>query len=287
MPMAKKRDVETIQNHPKLWSQLLPKLDENSNKYSRGHSVIIGGYPITGASRLSAYAAARAGSGLTTLLVPEVAFSIYASAMTSIMVKAFGDMETFKQTIKDSRISCFLIGPGAGVNEDTQDHTLALLKTAKPVVLDADAMTAFQYDLATLFNHIHQDCVLTPHAGEFKRLFALTEDRVLSAQMAAKACGAIVVLKGSETIIAAPDGQTIINQNAPPTLATGGSGDVLAGIITGFIAQGMPPFYAAAAATWVHGEAAKLFGIGLIAEDLPQQLPVVLKKIYSNSKYTQ
>jgi ADP-dependent NAD(P)H-hydrate dehydratase / NAD(P)H-hydrate epimerase len=267
-------------NHPKLWLPSRPKLDKAANKYSRGHTVIVGGYPLTGASRLSAYAAARIGSGLTTLLVPEVAFSIYASALTSIMVKPFGDIETFNQSIKDSRISSFLIGPGAGVNDDTRVQALTLLDTNKPVVLDADAITAFKNEVDLLTKHLHSNCVLTPHEGEFKRLFNLTDDRILSAQQAAATCGAIIVLKGSETIIVAPDGRTVVSDNAPPTLATGGTGDVLAGMIAGLIAQGMLAFDAACAAVWMHGEAAKLFGIGLIAEDLPPLLPQVLNKLH-------
>ncbi len=277
--MVKKPDSAPIKNHPKHWTDLLPKLYADSHKYSRGHTLIIGGYPITGAARLSAYAAARIGSGLTTLLVPEVAFSIYASALTSIMVRPFNDVSTLNKTIKDSRINCFLIGPGAGANKDTHQQTLTLLKTSKPVVLDADAISVFEDDLSSLANNMNEACVLTPHEGEFKRLFSLTDDRVLSAQKAAKTCGAVIVLKGSKTIIAGPDGQTMINDNAPPTLATGGSGDVLAGIIAGLIAQGMPSFFAAAAAVWMHGEAAKLFGVGLIAEDLPTLLPQVLNKL--------
>ncbi len=195
------------------------------------------------------------------------------------MVKPFGNISAFNQVMKDNRIRCFLIGPGAGVSKSTHNQVLALLKTAKPVVLDADAITVFQNDLATLTSNINQEYVLTPHEGEFKRLFTLTKDRILSARNAAKASGAVIVLKGHKTIIAAPDGQVIINQNAPTTLATGGAGDVLSGIIAGLIAQGMPVFYAAAAATWMHGEAAKLFGVGLIAEDLPDLLPQVLKKL--------
>lgn len=277
--MADKPLLNIAENHPKLWRALLPKLTAASNKYTRGHTLIVGGYPLTGASRLSAYAAARIGSGLTTLLVPEVAFPIYAAALTSIMVKPFGDIETFSQTISDVRISCLLIGPGAGVSDDTHDYTLAFLNTSKPVVLDADAISVFQNDTAYFFNQVHQNCVLTPHVGEFKRIFELSEDHVLSAQNAAKQCGAVIVLKGSETVIAAPNGNTIINRNAPPTLATGGSGDVLAGMIAGLIAQGMPLFEASAAAVWMHGEAANHVGLGLIAEDLPQQLPAVLKKL--------
>ncbi|MFT6394548.1 MAG: NAD(P)H-hydrate epimerase [Methylophilaceae bacterium] len=273
------RHHHILKNDPKHWLKLLPKLTTDSNKYTRGHTMIIGGYPLTGASRLSAYAAARMGSGLTTLLVPEVAFAIYASALTSIMVKPFGDIETFNHSINGKRITSFLIGPGAGVSDDTRSQSLKLLDTNCPVVLDADALTAFQGKLSLLSSYLHANCVLTPHEGEFKRLFSLTDDRALSAQQAAKVCGAIVVLKGSETVVTAPNGQTMVNNNAPPTLATGGAGDVLAGMIAGLIAQGMPAFEAASAAVWIHGEAAKLFGLGLIAEDLPRLLPKVLKTL--------
>lgn len=276
--MVKKSDV-TLKNDPELWLTLLPKLDRNSNKYTRGHTTILGGYPLTGASRLSAYAAARIGSGLTTLLVPDIAFAIYASALTSMMVKPFNDMDKFDQLIKDPRISSFLIGPGAGVCDETRTQILKLLATSKPIVLDADALTVFQGELQSLKDHLRPNCVLTPHEGEFIRLFTLTENRILSVQQAAKACGAVVVLKGNETIIAAPDGRTFTSQNAPPFLATAGSGDVLAGMVAGLLAQGMPALYAAAAAVWVHGEAAKLFGAGLLAEDLPPLIPKVLKKL--------
>lgn len=271
----------SFRNTPEKWLSLLPRIDETSNKYTRGHTLVVGGQSLTGASRLSATAAARIGCGVTTLLVPKIVFPVYASALTSIMVKPFDDIESFNQSITNTRITSFLIGPGAGVSDDTLIQSLKLLATSLPVVLDADAITAFQDDVRVLTNYLHANCVLTPHEGEFKRLFNLTEDRMLTAQQAAKDCGAVIVLKGSQTIIAAPDGQTIINDNAPPTLATGGSGDVLAGMIAGLIAQGMPTFYAAAAASWIHGEAAKLFGLGLIAEDLPLLVPQVLQKLHN------
>ncbi|MFV1921302.1 MAG: NAD(P)H-hydrate dehydratase [Methylotenera sp.] len=275
-----KKYGSSFRNTPEKWQSLLPTIDAASNKYTRGHTLVVGGQSLTGASRLSASAAARIGSGVTTLLVPKIAFTVYASALTSIMVKSFDDIETFNQSITNTRITSFLIGPGAGVTDDTRMQSLKLLATSLPVVLDADAITAFQDDVRVLTNYLHANCVLTPHEGEFKRLFNLTEDRMLNAQQAAKDCGAVIVLKGSETIVAAPDGQTIINDNAPPTLATGGSGDVLAGMIAGLIAQGMPAFEASAAAVWMHGEAAKLFGLGLIAEDLPGLLPKVLQKLH-------
>lgn len=271
----------SYRNTPEKWLSSLPTIDAASNKYTRGHTLVVGGELLTGASRLSACAAARIGSGVTTVLVPRAAFTIYASALTSIMVRSFDDIEAFNQSIINTKITSFLIGPGAGVTYDTRMQSLKLLATSLPVVLDADAITAFQDDVRVLTNYLHPNCVLTPHEGEFKRLFNLTEDRMLTAQQAAKDCGAVIVLKGSETIIAAPDGQTIINDNAPPTLATGGSGDVLAGMIAGLIAQGMPAFEASAAAVWMHGEAAQLFGgLGLIAEDLPDLLPQVLQKLH-------
>ncbi len=271
----------SFRNTPEKWLSLLPKIDKTSNKYTRGHTLVVGGQSLTGASRLSACAAARIGSGVTTLLVPKVAFTVYASALTSIMVRSFDDIESFNQSITNTKITSFLIGPGAGVTYDTRMQSLKLLATSLPVVLDADAITAFQDDVRVLTNYLHSNCVLTPHEGEFKRLFNLTEDRMLTAQKAARDCGAVIVLKGSETIIAAPDGKTVINDNAPPTLATAGSGDVLAGMIAGLIAQGMPAFEASAAAVWMHGEAANLFGLGLIAEDLPGLLPQVLQKLHS------
>jgi ADP-dependent NAD(P)H-hydrate dehydratase / NAD(P)H-hydrate epimerase len=274
----------SVKNDPKLWLAMMPKLTTTSNKYERGVSVIVGGYPITGASRLSAYASARVGSGLTSLIVPSEAFSIYASAVTSIMVKAFVNIEEFDLLIKDPRNSCFLIGPGAGISKCTMQQTIHLINTKKPVVIDADALTVFKDKLSELSNITHSNCVLTPHEGEFKRLFALNESREICALAASKLTGAVIVLKGHQTVIASPDGRVFVNNNAPPLLATGGAGDVLAGLITGLIAQGMPSFYASAAAVWIHGEAAKLFGIGLVADDLPNLIPKVLKKIYAKAE---
>jgi len=275
---------DVIENNPKLWLSQFPKADSHSNKYTRGSAIIIGGYPLTGAARLSAMAAARIGAGLTTVIVPEVAFSIYASALTSVIVRPYKTSVDFEKLISDKRNSAYLIGPGAGVNKETRQHTLSLLKTGKPVVLDADAISVFEDDLASLKNAIKGNCVLTPHEGEFNRLFKLSKDRVKSAKNAALEIGAVILLKGSETIVATPDGRAVSNRNAPASLATGGSGDVLAGMITGLLAQGMEPYFAASAATWLHGEAAHEFGAGLLAEDLPLMLPKVLEKL-SSKKY--
>lgn len=179
----------------------------------------------------------------------------------------------------DPRVTAQLIGPGAGVGDTLRAQVRMLLATRRPTVLDADALTAFEHDVDALKSAIVGPCVLTPHDGEFAKLFATQGNKLQRARDAARRVGAVVVLKGSDTVIAAPDGRAIINHNAPPTLATAGSGDVLSGIILGLLAQQMEPFFAAAAAVFLHAEAANLFGPGLIAEDLTAQLPFVLRQL--------
>lgn len=271
----------TFENDPSLWLDVLPKPLDGGNKYTRGHALIWGGYPMTGAARMAAMAAARMGAGLTTVTVPEVASPIYATALTSVMVHPVAAPDDFANLLSDHRITGLLIGPGAGVSDVTRTRALAMLHTGNATVLDADALTSFQDDPEALDRAISGPCVLTPHDGEFARLFDPDGDKLLRTRAAAERSGAFVVLKGTDTVIAAPDGRGIINTNAPPTLATAGSGDVLSGIVLGFLAQGMEPFLAAAAAVWLHGEAARSFGPGLIAEDLPDLLPGVLRQLFS------
>ena len=279
--MATMNDPTALSNDPSLWLAELPGLLDTSNKYTRGHALIFGGYPMTGAARLAARAAARSGAGLTTVAVPEVAFPIYAAALTSIMVRPLSAPPDFLNLLEDQRFSALLIGPGAGLGEETRTHVQGTLHSNRPVVLDADALTSFADDPNTLFKAITGDCVMTPHDGEFQRLFEVGGDKVTRARRAARLSGAVLILKGRETVIAAPDGRAIINSNAPATLATAGSGDVLSGIVLGLLAQGMAPFKAAAAAVWLHGAAATQFGPGLIAEDLPDLLPGVFRRLYA------
>jgi ADP-dependent NAD(P)H-hydrate dehydratase / NAD(P)H-hydrate epimerase len=269
----------TNANHPDLWRYALPVLTRDGHKYTRGHALIWGGYPITGAARLAARAAARMGAGLTTIAFDEIALPIYASALTSIMVAPINDAQEFSSLLAKKRFDAFLIGPGAGVSSETKAKALAMLATNKPTVLDADALTSFQSNPLELDRAISGPSVLTPHEGEFARLFDFHGDKPSRALAAAQRCGAIIILKGADTIIAAPDGRAIINTNAPPTLATAGSGDVLSGFVLSLLAQGMEPFLASAAAVWMHGAAAKAFGPGLIAEDLPEILPRVLREL--------
>jgi NAD(P)H-hydrate epimerase len=231
---------------------------------------------MTGAARLAARSAARIGVGLTVVAVAPEAFVVYATALESIIVRSLNAPIDFENLVGDRRVTGFLLGPGAGVDEITRLRALALLGSGKPVVLDADAITVFHENPNELFAAITGPCVITPHEGEFARIFDISGDRITRARVAARRSGAVVVLKGAETVIAAPDGQTILNTNAPSTLATAGSGDVLAGIIVGLLAQGMDTFLAAAAAVWIHAAAASRYGIGLIADDLPDLLPAVL-----------
>ncbi len=276
------------ENTPELWCDYFPRPAHDSHKYMRGHALVYGGYPITGASRLAAMAAARAGAGLTSIAVPEHAYALYAATLTSIMVHPVSSAEEFDALLSDPRVNALLIGPGAGASsaealQKTQARVLTMLAKGKATVLDADAISAFQGALPLLKQSIQGVCVLTPHEGEFGRVFGHllhAGDKLTRARLAAQACNAVIVLKGADTVIAAPDGRSAINSNAPPSLATGGSGDVLGGIILGLLAQGMLPFEAAAAGVWLHGEAARLFGPGLIAEDIYDMLPRVLSALH-------
>ena len=270
----------TCENDPDLWRNDLPRLDSTGNKYSRGHALLIGGYPLTGAARMAARAAARAGAGLTSIAVPEAGFPIYAAALSSIMVRSLAKPGDLERLLEDSRFSAFLIGPGAGVEASTRDSALALLRTGRPVLLDADAISVFAADPGALWAAVRGPCVITPHEGEFARIFELRGDKLRRARAASILSGAVIVLKGADTVIAAPNGRCIINSNASANLATAGSGDVLGGFILGLLAQGMDAFLAAAAAVWLHGAAGSSFGPGLLAEDLPDLLPAVLRRLF-------
>ena len=283
--------VATFENGPPLWQACFPAPGVAGHKYSRGHAVVVSG-PAgkTGAARLAARGALRIGAGLVTVASPQDALSENAAHLTAIMLMPFEGTEEMPfgsgiaPILRDKRKNAVLVGPGNGIGMLTHNHAKSALASGAAVVLDADAFTAFagHYDI-DLFRAIAAEpgrpVVMTPHEGEFARVpvFASSgRDKLERARAVAKASGAIMVLKGPDTVIAAPDGRAAINANAPPTLATAGSGDVLAGFVTGLLAQSMPAFEAACAAVWLHGEAANRFGPGLVAEDLPEILPVVL-----------
>jgi hydroxyethylthiazole kinase-like uncharacterized protein yjeF len=278
------------QNGPPLWRGWLPAPSIDAHKYARGHAAVFSGGPSsTGAARLAAMGALRAGAGAVTLLSPTAALQVNAAHLTAVMLKRIDTAEELTAFAQDRRPGAYVLGPGFGLGESLRELALAILETIKaPLVLDADAITSFADAPASLFIAAGASgasaLVLTPHEGEFGRLFpGLAEDRSLSklerARKAAERSHGVVVLKGPDTVIAAPDGRAAINANGAPWLATAGSGDVLAGMIAGLLAQGMPPFEAACAAVWLHAEAGRRFGPGLIAEDLPGLLPAVLREL--------
>ncbi|MEO3431796.1 NAD(P)H-hydrate dehydratase [Inquilinus sp. CAU 1745] len=268
-----------FENAPPLWLNWLPAPAADAHKFRRGHAVVLGGARMTGAARLSVMAARRIGAGMATLAVPEQVWPVYAAAMEpGAIVRTLGD---WRALMGDERVTAVLVGPGAGVGAETRGLVIAALEARRRLVLDADALTSFAGDPAPLFGRLTAECVLTPHEGEFARLIPdlAGGDKVGIARAAAERAGAVVLLKGADTVVAAPDGRAVINANAPPTLATAGAGDVLAGMIAGLIAQGMSAFEAAAGAVWVHGAAAAGFGPGLIAEDIPGMIPDTLRAL--------
>ncbi|HEY4941736.1 MAG TPA: NAD(P)H-hydrate dehydratase [Rhizomicrobium sp.] len=275
-----------FENGPALWTFPWPKTD--GHKYARGHCVVVSGPAhATGAARLAARGALRIGAGLVSVASPPDAVAVNAAALTAIMVKPFSGSRGLADLLKDERLNAVVIGPGCGIGLATEELAAAVLRTRAAAVLDADALTSFRDEPKVLFALLRQPAVLTPHEGEFERLFPRLLDRapgkVEAVRAAAIAAKCVVLLKGADTVIAAPDGRAAINGNAPPALATAGSGDVLAGFIGGLLAQGVAPFEAAAMAVWLHGAAASQFGPGLIAEDLPEQLPALLKALKSNA----
>jgi NAD(P)H-hydrate epimerase len=246
------------------------------HKYDRGHAVVISGPALaTGASRLAALAALRVGAGLVTIVGDEAALAEHAGQVTAIMLK----LRDQAFTAIDHRVRSIAIGPAAGIGQGTRDAVLALLARNIPMVIDADALTSFERSAPFLFNALHHGAILTPHDGEFARLFPAIElyDRVSAAKTAAQCTNAVVLLKGANTVIAAPDGRHAINLHSAPWLATAGSGDVLTGILCGLLAQGIEPFEAASIGAWLHGDIGVRYGPGLISDEMPNQLPMVLR----------
>jgi NAD(P)H-hydrate epimerase len=271
----------TFENDSCLWRENFPWPRQDGHKYSRGHALIAGGAVMTGAARLAGRGAARSGAGLVTIAAPRDVFVIYAAALTGIIVQPIDGPADFETLLADERRNAILIGPGIGATPATRDLVLAALRTQRNVVLDADVFAVFAGQADDLAAAINGPTLLTPHAGEFARLFTDAGDRLSSARRAASESGATMLLKGADTVVASPDGWAVINANAPPELATAGSGDVLAGMATGLLAQGMGLPLAAAAAVWLHGAAAARFGPGLVAEDIIDELPPVLRALHA------
>ena len=271
---------DLFRNGPATWPVAYPWARPGDHKYARGHLIVSGGgVAASGAARLAARAGLRAGAGLVTLAVPPGALTVYAAHLTSVMLRPDPDPAGYRAMIGEKRVRALILGPGQGVGEGTRERVLAALETGKPAVLDADALTSFAGNPDDLFRSLHPDCILTPHEGEFARLFPFDGPRLSRARRAASLAGATVILKGSDSLVALADGTVVINDNAPPELATAGSGDVLAGIAGGLLAQGVAAPVAAAMAVWLHGACGRQYGPGLIAEDLPEALPAVLRQL--------
>ena len=272
--------------HPALpdWRAALPWPAVDAHKHARGRLGVVSGKATqTGAARLAARAGLRIGAGVVRILCPPDAAAVIAPAIEAIMLTPFGSPDALVEVAEG--MDAVVIGPAAGVNEATQANVRALAGTGAALVVDADGLTVFEGRPADLFEVLDRDDALTPHEGEFRRLFPglLEQGREAAAAEAARRAGAVVVLKGRATVIAAPDGRLGVNENGTPWLATAGSGDVLAGMIAGLMAQRMDSFDAARAAVWIHAEAARGFGPGLIAEDLPDRIPAVLAALYSQA----
>ncbi len=266
------------------WRDSLPWPGAGTHKHARGRLGVVSGKATqTGAARLAARAGLRIGAGLVRILCPPDAAAVIAPAIEAVMLTPFGSPEALVEACEG--MDAVVIGPAAGVTELTQANVRALATTGAALVVDADGLTAFEAWPEGLFEALDRDDVLTPHEGEFRRLFPglLESGREAAAADAARRAGAVVVLKGPETVIAAPDGRLAVNGNGTPWLATAGSGDVLAGMIGGLVAQRMDSFDAARAAAWMHAEAARAFGPGLIAEDLPERLPGVLAALHEQA----
>ena len=281
---------QTFLNETALWRAQFPVPRPDGHKYSRGHAVVLsGGVTSTGAARMAARGALRAGAGLVTIASPREALAVNAAASWAVMVRAVDGARELAAFLSDTRRNAVVLGPGGGVGQLMRELVTTALSGERAVVLDADALTSFADEPQVLIAAIRARAagatVLTPHEGEFKALFDSVDDvpkagsKLERARAAAARTGGVVLLKGSDTVVAAPDGRAAITANAPPWLATAGAGDVLAGFVAGLLAQRMPAFEAAAAAVWLHGEVGTAVGPGLIAEDLPDALPQVYRKL--------
>lgn len=268
-------------NAPALWSDWLSRPGPGTHKYRHGHAVVRGGGAWrTGASRLAAVAALRTGAGLVTLACPRDALAVNGAHLTTVMLAPCDNAVELAAILSDWRKNAVLLGPGGGVTPRTRAEVLSALSGEAALVLDADAITAFADEPDVLLGAIAQrraPVVLTPHEGEFTRLFPDIEadgasSKLARTRAAAERARAVVLLKGADTVVAAPDKRAVINDHASDALATAGTGDVLAGIVLGLLARGMPAFEAASAAAWLHGAAGLRLGEGLIAEDLPPAL---------------
>lgn len=272
-----KKRSKVKENSPAMWQ--IPRLRAEDHKYTRGHVVVLGGEVMTGAARLAALGAQRAGAGMVTVAATPASWAVYAASLLSVIARPVSVKE-WRDLMMDDRVRAVVIGPGAGVNARTKAALQVAARAEKPLILDADVMTLMAQDAALRKALLPAPKILTPHEGEYTRLakalkISVMQERVDLAVALAQRLRAVMVLKGAETVVT--DGEQVCVTHPPAWLATAGTGDVLAGIIAGMVAQGMALFEAAAAGVWLHAEAARAHGHGMIAEDVVATLPAVLR----------
>jgi NAD(P)H-hydrate epimerase len=271
--------VSLFVNGPDLWRDAFPWPTAESHKYTRGHAVILGGTEVTGAARLAAHAAQRIGAGLTSIAADPSVVPIYAAFRADLMVKPIQGADGFRDLLADKRLNAMLLGPGSGADERLTGAIAAALDSEAALALDADCFRILADRSNGLVKRLNRRVIMTPHEGEFARVFGSPVPRLAAALKAARETGATVLLKGPDTVVAGPDGKAVINTGAPPDLATAGSGDVLSGLIVGLLANRLPPILAGIVGCWIHGRAASLFGPGLLAGDIPDLVPAVLRDL--------
>lgn len=271
-----------IQNTPEIWRDDFPRADQFNHKYDRGHGVFFGGPDMTGAICMSSYAATRIGLGLATIISPESAAQTYRSFKPHIIVRTADSLKDQMDLIEKIKPDVVVMGPGYGQRGCLKSLVLNSLQSDDlKIVLDADALMAFEDSPDELFPHLNENHIMTPHEGEFKRLFKIKgENKLDVSQKAVELAGCVIVHKGQETVITAPDRKGIRYQANCPYLATAGTGDVLTGFIAGLLGLGMPPFKAAAAGVYLHGETGRKLGAGMVASDMPDALVPILKEYF-------
>ena len=276
-------------NSPNLWLYNFPWKKKKDHKYSRGKLNIFGSQlNMTGSTILSSEAALRVGIGSVKIICSKKTLPIYSSKFPSVLKEEINNLISLKKLIVKEKNSIFLIGPGAGVNQLTKKRTKLILKNSKYAIIDADALTCFKNNPKELYNLLDKNKIITPHIKEFHTIFPMINKKISNYEKivkASKICKCNIVLKGTNTLISSPTENIVLNKHTSSELAVIGSGDVLSGIIASLVGKNkLTPFLACCAAVWIHGDIAKKFGPGLIAEDIVKNIPNVLRKLKTSNK---
>ena len=275
-------------NSLSLWLNKFPWKKKKDHKYSRGNLNIFGSQlNMTGSTILSSEAALRVGIGSVKIICSKKTLPIYSSKFPSVLKEEINDLISLKKLIVKEKNSIFLIGPGAGINQLTKKRTKLILKNSKYAIIDADALTCFKNNPKELYSLLDKNKIITPHIKEFHTIFPMINKKISNYEKivkASKICKCNIVLKGTNTLISSPTENIVLNKHTSSELAVIGSGDVLSGIIASLVGKNkLTPFLACCAAVWIHGDIAKKFGPGLIAEDIVKNIPNVLRKLKTSN----